>query len=154
MIRQSFEEQLEHLVLFHLEVVSVPAREHAPRVFVVGQLVPASTVVGIGEVGTRTVSIAIIVDVHVAITPETRTIVTVTAYQAVILLGHKLLPHVQREEEGPAPAVVDVLSIAVGCPGVVGVAADGFPELGADEHEGVLLVVALLVEGLGAEAVL
>ena len=37
---------------------------------------------------------------------------------------------------------------------VVGVAADGLPKLGADEHEGVLLVVALLVEGLGAEAVL
>ena len=36
----------------------------------------------------------------------------------------------------------------------MGVAADGLAELGADEHEGVLLVVALLVEGLGSEAVL
>ena len=36
----------------------------------------------------------------------------------------------------------------------MGVAADGLPELGADEHEGVLLVVALLVEGPRAEAVL
>ena len=36
----------------------------------------------------------------------------------------------------------------------MGVAADGFSELGADEHEGVLPVVALLVEGLGAETVL
>ena len=36
----------------------------------------------------------------------------------------------------------------------MGVAADGFPELGADEHEGVLLVVALLVESHGAEVML
>ena len=80
-----------------------------------------------------------------------------TAYQLVLPLGHKLLPHVQREEEGPAPTILDLFttaSIVYGSPGVVGKATDCFAVLGPDEHEGVLLVVALLVEGLGAEAVL
>ena len=92
----------------------VPAREHAVRVFVLLQLVPASTVVGRGEAGIRfAVAVATILNGNVTATPENRTIAAVTVYQAVILLGHKLLPHVQREEEGPAPAILNPLSTAV-----------------------------------------
>ena len=88
MIQQSFEEQLEHLVFFHLEAIGVPAREHAPRVFVVGQLVPASTVVGGGEVGHRVaVAVATIGNFHIRTTPEMKTIATIMVYQAVIPWG-------------------------------------------------------------------
>ena len=43
---------------------------------------------------------------------------------------------------------------APGQPGVVREAADGLAELGAHQHQGVALVVALLVEGGRFEAVL
>ena len=103
----------EYLILNDPEEGGVPAREHAVHVFVPGQLVPAITVIGLGEVGIRAViAVATIGNVNVSTTPETRTTATVTAYQFAIPLGHKLLPHVQREEEGPAPAVVDGLPTA------------------------------------------
>ena len=44
------------------------------------------------------------------------------------------------------PAALNPFTTYGWCPGVVGVAADGFPELGADEYEGVLLVVASFME--------
>ena len=46
-------------------------------------------------------------------TPENRTTTTETEKQLVVPLGHKLLPHVQREDECPALAVLDVLTISV-----------------------------------------
>ena len=36
----------------------------------------------------------------------------------------------------------------------MGIAADGFPELGADEYKSILLVVTLLVEGSCTEGVI
>ena len=85
------------------------------RLFVFFQFILASTVVGIGEFGIRVaVVVATILNTNVSITtPENRTTATVTAYQVVVPLGHKLLPHVQREEEGPALAVVYVRTISV-----------------------------------------
>ena len=72
----------------------------------------------------------------------------------IIPLGHKFLPHVQREEEGSTSFVSHPITIVVWCPGVVGVAADGLAELGADKHQGVLFVVTSLMEGSYTEIVL
>ena len=73
--------------------------------------------------------------------------------EVVVALGNELLLHVHREDEGPPPRVVGVPCIP-GQPGVVREAADGLAELGAHQHQGVALVVALLVEGSRPEAVL
>ena len=75
-------------------------------------------------------------------TSKNRTVVCVSVYQIVISLGHKLLHHVQREDAGP-PATVTEIATNFTFPLVVGVASNGFAELGADEGEGVRFVVAL-----------
>ena len=73
--------------------------------------------------------------------------------KVVVALGNELLLHVHREDEGPPPRVLGEPCIP-GQPGVVREAADGLAELGAHQHQGVDLVVALLMEGGRLEAVL
>ena len=71
----------------------------------------------------------------------------------VVTLGNELLLHVHREDEGLPPRVVGVPWVP-GQPGVVRESPDGLAELGAYQHQGVVNVVALLVEGVRLEAVL
>ena len=70
----------------------------------------------------------------------------------VVALGNELLPHVHRKDEGPSSGVVSMAYPRH--PGDVCEAADGLAELGAYQHQGVALVVALIVEGSCTKAVL
>ena len=74
------------------------------------------------------------------------------ADKAAVALGDKLLPHVHRKHEGPPPRVVGVPWFP-GQPGVVREAPDGLAELGAHQHQGVVNVVAFLVERSRTETV-
>ena len=85
-------------------------------------------------------------------TSKSRTITAVTIYQVVSTNREVLLLAVEGEQERPHAPVTEVATTRV--PGVVGVAADGPAELGADQGQGVPLVVALLVEGGCPEVVL
>ena len=105
--------QLEYLVFYYPEVVGISTRKHAICVFVIAQPIFTSTVEGLGEVGRRVSIVASIRNANVMTTSKNRTTTTVTVKQLIIPLGHKLLPHVQREDEGPAPAVLDIITISV-----------------------------------------
>ena len=110
---QSGVPQLEYFILYYLEVLGIPTREHAVSILIFHQLILTSTIVAIGEVGILVaVAIPTIGNAKVMTTPKDRTIAG-TVNQVIIPLGHKLLPHVQREDEGPAPAVDDVLTKSV-----------------------------------------
>ena len=85
-------------------------------------------------------------------TSKSRTITAVTIYQVVSTNREVLLLAVEGEQERPHAPVTDISTAFI--PGVVGVAADGPAELGADQGQGVPLVVALLVEGGCSEVVL
>ena len=87
--------QLEHLVLHCPEAVGISTQEHAVCILVPCQLVITSTVVGMREVGIRVIFlVATIGNANISTTPEVRTIVSVTVYQAVVPLRHKLLLHI------------------------------------------------------------
>ena len=77
---------------------------------------------------------------------------TVAVYQLVFILRYELLPHVQREEEGLALVIMDLLIAR--CPGVVGKPPKSFPEFGADDHKSVLNVVAVLMESISPKVML
>ena len=70
----------------------------------------------------------------------------------VVALGNELLHQVHREYESPSSGVVSMAYPRH--PGDVCEAADGFAELGAHQHQGVALAVALIVEGSCTKAVL
>ena len=60
---------------------------------------------------------------------------------------------VELQQEGPPPSIVDKTTCHL-VPLVVGEAGDGLAELGADDGEGVLEVVAVLVESSNLEVML
>jgi hypothetical protein len=143
---RSFEEHAEHFVLLNPEVfVTNGAREIFAALHAVRDLV-AFSVVGGREVCVGTVGgVAVVGDCQIVPRSEFRTPVRVALDQLLPVLGDVLLALVEGEKEGLLALVVH--KGAVGCvPLIVAESPDDTAELSLDQDEGVLEVIAFLVE--------
>ena len=81
------------------------------------------------------------------------TVVFLTIYQFVVLLGYKFLFHVQREDKSLAVDVAMWWS-TFGVPRVVRISTDSFAKVSADKDESILFIIAFLMEGSRTKVVL
>ena len=77
---------------------------------------------------------------------------TVTINQIASILGDILLLQVEREQECSHVGVTEIAATCI--PRVVSIAPNGFPKLGANEDQGIALIVAFLVESCSLKVVL
>jgi hypothetical protein len=144
---------VEYLVLLHSEVeVGSGARKICVALLVPLDFAVALAVVRGGEVSVRT-AVVTVSDYQIAAFSERRPAPGVAKYQIIDFLRHVLLSTVEGKQKSLFALILDV--VLVGCvPLILCEATDSFAELGLDQHEGVLEVVAPLVEGCCFEVVL